>query len=101
VEINNAWETIRENIYISAKESLGYYELKKHKSWFNEGRSELLDQRKSAKLQSLQDPNEINEDILNNVRHDDSQHFRNIRKTTLMVLQQTVRIRTSDTCIDE
>jgi hypothetical protein len=31
VEINSAWETIRENIKISAKESLGYYELKKHK----------------------------------------------------------------------
>jgi hypothetical protein len=30
VEINSAWETIRENIEISAKESLGYCELKKH-----------------------------------------------------------------------
>jgi hypothetical protein len=29
VEINSAWETIRENINISAKESLGYFELKK------------------------------------------------------------------------
>jgi hypothetical protein len=28
VEINSAWETIRENIKISAKESLGYFELK-------------------------------------------------------------------------
>jgi hypothetical protein len=27
VDINRAWETIRENIKISAKESLGYYEL--------------------------------------------------------------------------
>jgi hypothetical protein len=31
VEINTIWETIRENIKISAKESLGYYELKQHK----------------------------------------------------------------------
>jgi hypothetical protein len=31
VEINSAWETIQENIKISAKESLGYFELKKHK----------------------------------------------------------------------
>jgi hypothetical protein len=31
VEINCAWETIRENITISAKESLGYFESKKHK----------------------------------------------------------------------
>jgi hypothetical protein len=30
-EINSAWETIRENIKISAKESLAYFELKKHK----------------------------------------------------------------------
>jgi hypothetical protein len=31
VEINNAWEMIRENIKISARENLGYYELKTHK----------------------------------------------------------------------
>jgi hypothetical protein len=31
VEINSAWETIKENIKISAKENLGYFELKKHK----------------------------------------------------------------------
>jgi hypothetical protein len=29
VEINSAWETVRENIKISAKESLGYFEMKK------------------------------------------------------------------------
>jgi hypothetical protein len=40
------WETIKENIKISAKESLGYYELKRHKPWFDEGCSKLLDQRK-------------------------------------------------------
>jgi hypothetical protein len=43
VDINKAWETIRENIKISVKESLGYYELKKHKPWFEEGCSELVD----------------------------------------------------------
>jgi hypothetical protein len=37
VNINKARETIRANINISAKESLGYYELKEHKSWFCEG----------------------------------------------------------------
>jgi hypothetical protein len=36
VDVNIAWETIRENIKISAKESLGYFELKKHKPWFGE-----------------------------------------------------------------
>jgi hypothetical protein len=37
VEINSAWESITENIKISAKKSLGYFELKKHKPWFDEG----------------------------------------------------------------
>jgi hypothetical protein len=50
VNVNKAWETIRENIKISAKESLCYYELKKHKPRFVRGCSELLDQRKQAKL---------------------------------------------------
>jgi hypothetical protein len=36
VEINGAWEAIRENIKISAREVLGCYELKKHKIWFDE-----------------------------------------------------------------
>jgi hypothetical protein len=53
VEINTLWETIRENIKISAKETLGNYELKKHKPWFDEGYSKLLDHRKQAKLQWL------------------------------------------------
>jgi hypothetical protein len=34
---NRAWGTIRENIKIYAEESLDYYELKKHKPWFDEG----------------------------------------------------------------
>jgi hypothetical protein len=72
LDINKAWETIRENIQISAKESLGYYELKKHKTWFDEECSELLDQRKQAKLQWLQDPSEINGDKLNNIRRETS-----------------------------
>jgi restriction endonuclease S subunit len=52
VGIYRAWETISENIKISAKENIGYHELKKHKPWFNEGCSELLDQRKQSKLQN-------------------------------------------------
>jgi hypothetical protein len=55
---NRAWETVRQNINISAKESLGCYELK-HKTWCDEGCSELLDQRKQAKLQWLQDHSQI------------------------------------------
>jgi hypothetical protein len=74
MEINSAWEIIRESIKISAKESLGYCELKKHKPWFDEACSKLADERKQAKLQ---DPCEINEDSLKIVRLEASRYFRN------------------------
>jgi hypothetical protein len=67
VEINSAWETIRKNIKISAKESLDCVEFKKHMPWFDKGCSKLLDQRKQIKLQWLQDPIEINGENLNTV----------------------------------
>jgi hypothetical protein len=41
VEINIAWEMIRENIKISAKERVGYFELQKHKPWLDKGCTEL------------------------------------------------------------
>jgi hypothetical protein len=50
VETNSAWEMIRENIKISAKKSLRYFELKEHKPWLDEGCSKSSDQRKQAKL---------------------------------------------------
>jgi hypothetical protein len=50
VDTDRAWGTIRDNIQISAKESLGYYGLKKHKPWFDKGCSKLLDHRKQAKF---------------------------------------------------
>jgi len=36
VDINSIWESIRENIKALATESLGCYELKEHKLWFEE-----------------------------------------------------------------
>jgi hypothetical protein len=72
VEINKSWGSIGENIKISEKEHLGYYELKKHKPWFKELCSKLLDQRKQVKLQWVQDPSEINGDNLNNTKHEAS-----------------------------
>jgi hypothetical protein len=83
VEINSAWEAIRENIKFSAKESLGYFELKKLKPWFDKGCSKLLDQTKQAKLQWLQDPSEINGNDLNDVRREASRHFKNKKKEYL------------------
>jgi hypothetical protein len=73
VEINSAWEIIRENIKMSAKQSLGYFESKKQR----------IHQRKQAKLQWLHDPSEINGDNLNNVRHEASRYFRNKKKEYL------------------
>jgi hypothetical protein len=83
VEINSAWETIKENIKFSAKECLGCFGLKKHKPWFDEGCLKLLYQRKQAKLQWLQDPSEIHGDNLNNVRRDASRYFRNKKREHL------------------
>jgi hypothetical protein len=48
VETNSAWETIIENIKFSAKESIGYFEFKKHKPWFDKGCSKLLDQKETS-----------------------------------------------------
>jgi hypothetical protein len=42
VDNNIVSETIRENIKISVEESLGYYELKKQKPWFDKGSSKLF-----------------------------------------------------------
>ncbi|PNF27158.1 hypothetical protein B7P43_G08536, partial [Cryptotermes secundus] len=83
VDVNKAWETIRENIEMSAKESLGYYESKKHKPWFDEGCSKLLDQRKQSKLQCLQDQSKLNGDNLNSIRRETSRHFRNKKREYL------------------
>jgi hypothetical protein len=76
VDITSAWETSRVNIKISAKQSRNH-KFMKHKLWFDEGCSKLLDPRKQAKLQWVQDPSEINGDNLNNVRCEVSRHFRN------------------------
>jgi hypothetical protein len=80
VEVNSPCEMIRENKKISATESLGYFETKKHKPCFDKKYSKLSDHRKQAKLQWLRDPSEINGDNLNKVRREASRHFRNKKK---------------------
>jgi hypothetical protein len=76
-DINRAWETIRENIKISAKECVGNCAAKSHKSWFDEECLKLVDRRKQAKMQWFQDPSIVNEDNLSNARREASRHFRN------------------------
>jgi hypothetical protein len=36
-DINNAWESIRNNIKTSAKDNLGYHRLKHNKTWSDDG----------------------------------------------------------------
>jgi len=45
---------------MSAQGSLGLYEWKHHKPWFDEKCSRFLDHRQRVKMQWLQDSNEIN-----------------------------------------
>jgi hypothetical protein len=54
LHVNKAREKIRENIEISAKESLEYYELKKHKPLFDEGCSKLLGNKPNCSGYSFQ-----------------------------------------------
>jgi hypothetical protein len=58
-DINRAWDNVKENIKISAKETLGLYEPKRHKPWFDEECRQFLGQRKHAKMQWLQNSNQI------------------------------------------
>jgi hypothetical protein len=80
VDINVAWETITEDMKISAKDSLDFCELMKHKPWFDERCSELVDDWKQAKLQWLHDPSVINMDNMKNIRREASRSFRNNKR---------------------
>jgi hypothetical protein len=76
-DINRARDNIRENIKISARESLGYCEPKHRKPLLDEEFSKLVDQRKQAKLQWLQDRSEANEGNFSDIKREASRHFRN------------------------
>ena len=56
------------------------HEMKQHKPWFDEEYLGILDQRKQAKMQWVQDPSQSNADNPNNVRRDASRHFRKKRR---------------------
>jgi hypothetical protein len=79
-DINRAWETIRENIRILAKESTRLCESKSYKQWFDEECLKLVDRRKRAKPEWLQDPSEVNADNLSNVRREASKTFQKQEK---------------------
>jgi predicted metal-dependent hydrolase len=57
--------------------------MKQHKPWFDEECLGILDQRKQAKMEWIQDPSQSNVGNPNNVRRDASRHFRNKKKAYL------------------
>jgi hypothetical protein len=73
------WENIRENIMTSAKDNLGYYRLKHNKPWFDDECSKLIDQKKHAQLQWLQNLSQINGVNVQNLRHE-TRTFRNKKR---------------------
>jgi hypothetical protein len=58
--------------YQDVKENLGYHRPKHYKPWFDRECSKLIDRRKQAKLQWLQNPSQINEYNLQNLRRETS-----------------------------
>jgi hypothetical protein len=48
VDMDNAWESIRQNIETSANDSLLHCELKQHELWFCRDCSKLLVQKKAC-----------------------------------------------------
>jgi hypothetical protein len=77
IDTNSAWKSIRANTETSAKDNLGCQKLKHNKPWFYGECSKLRDQWRQTKLQWLQNPNQINGENVQNLRHEISRTFRN------------------------
>jgi len=74
VDINNVWESIRENMKASAKKKkkiLGYYELKQHKALFIDKSSKIISS-KEAGHNAVVAESKSNGYNLNNVRRETS-----------------------------
>jgi hypothetical protein len=82
-DINRVWENIKENIKTSITESLGLHELNQHKPWFKEECLGLLDQRKQATMQWVQDPSQSSVENLNNVIWEASRQKKKKKKAYL------------------
>jgi hypothetical protein len=59
--------------------------------WFDEECSKFVHQRKQAKLQWLQEPNQTNADNLNKVRHETGRFSRNTMREHLKVVINELR----------
>ncbi|KAJ4447689.1 hypothetical protein ANN_09697 [Periplaneta americana] len=80
LDVNSVWEYIRDNIKIAVVWSIGYYETKKKKPWFDETCFMVVERRKQAKLKFLQDPVETNRDNYFNERREASRTLRNKKR---------------------
>ncbi|KAJ4431136.1 hypothetical protein ANN_19731 [Periplaneta americana] len=78
--VNSVWENIRDSIKIAAEQSIGYYETKKQKPWFDEDCCMVVERRKQAKLKFLQDPVEEKRDNYLNERREASRTLRNKKR---------------------
>ncbi|KAJ4437682.1 hypothetical protein ANN_17827 [Periplaneta americana] len=83
LDINSMWENIRDNIKIAAEQSIGYYETKKKKPWFDEDCCMIVERRKQAKLKFLQDPVEANRDNYLHKRREANRTLRNKKRDCL------------------
>jgi hypothetical protein len=79
---------------------IGLCESKSYKPWFDEERIKLVDRRKQAKLQCLQDPIVVNEGNLRNVRREASRHFRNKKRDYLKDKINEIELNSKDKNID-
>jgi hypothetical protein len=68
VDINRAWQSLRETIKSLRQKSLGCHELTQHTPQYDEECTKLLDQRRQTKLKWLVDPSEKNGNNQNNVK---------------------------------
>ncbi|KAJ4427059.1 hypothetical protein ANN_26858 [Periplaneta americana] len=64
------------SIKTADEQSIGYYETKKKKPWFDEDRCIVVERRKQTKLKFLQDPLEENRDNYFNERREASRKLR-------------------------
>ncbi|KAJ4438663.1 hypothetical protein ANN_14610 [Periplaneta americana] len=80
LDVNSVWENIRDSIKIAAEQSIGYYETKKKKPWFDEDCCMVVERRKQAKLTFLQDPVEEKRDNYFDERREASRTLRNKKR---------------------
>ena len=70
-------------IKVVTGESIGYYEVKKKKPWFDDDCSNVVERRKQAKLKFLQDPTHLNRDKYHTGKRESSRALRNKKRDYL------------------